>query len=104
MGKGGIIPIRLNGKTYMGWAFALKRFVKGPGLATYLDGTVASSDEKAKGTSSQSNSKVVTWILNFIDPSIILSLQSFRLRACGNIYKNCINRLIRYAHSTWILN
>ena len=34
-------------------------------------------EEKAKATWIQNNSKVVTWILNSIDTSIILSLQSY---------------------------
>ena len=55
----------------------------------YLDGTVTkltvdstnttskTADEKAVATWNQNNAKVVTWILNSVDPSLSMSLQAF---------------------------
>ena len=55
----------------------------------YLDGTVTkltvdstnttskTADEKAVATWNQNNAKVLTWILNSIDPSLSMSLQAF---------------------------
>lgn len=76
MDKNEIIPIKLNGKNYYGWAFHLKHFVAGKGLPSYLDGTVIREDRNAAAWD-QNNSKVVTWILNSIDTCITLWLQSF---------------------------
>ncbi|XXG51957.1 hypothetical protein AAC387_Pa03g0404 [Persea americana] len=96
MDKVDVIPVKLNGTNYMNWSFHLKNFVEGKGLLGYLDGTTqkpttildttakdgASTasktvDEKAVATWNQNNAKVVTWILNSVDPSLSLSLQAF---------------------------
>lgn len=52
----------------------------GHGLLGYQDGTVT-KDDKSAATWDQNNSKVVTWILNSIDPSITNSLQFFSTAA-----------------------
>ena len=80
MEKTNAIQIKFNGSNYSGWAFHLKHFVAGHGLMGYLDGT-ATKDDKSTATWDQNNSKVVTWILNSIDPSITNSLQSFSTAA-----------------------
>lgn len=79
MDKCDIIPIHLTGrKNHMGLSFHLKHFVQGQGLAGFLDGTsLQPTGDKAKANWTQNNSKVVTCILNSVDPSITLSLQSF---------------------------
>lgn len=81
MEKNDIIPICLNGRNYMGWSFHLEHFVKGQGLHGYLDGTTKAptdeKDEKGNYSLDEYNSKVVTWILNSIEPTIALSLHSF---------------------------
>lgn len=81
MDKAEILPIKLNGPNYMGWAFQLQHFVKGKGRNGYLDGTTVAptdgKDEKGQATWDQNNSKVVTWILSSIEPSIALTLHSF---------------------------
>lgn len=73
--KGDIIPVKLNGKNYMGWSFHLEHFVN---LHEYLNGTTTTptdeKDEKGKANWDQNNSKVVTWILNSIEPTIAVSL------------------------------
>lgn len=47
MEKGGIIPVRLSGKSYMVWSFHLKHFVEGR-FAGYLVRTVTiPTEEKA---------------------------------------------------------
>lgn len=49
MEKGGIIPVRLSGKSYMVWSFHLKHFVDGQWCAGYLGRTVTiPTEEKAK--------------------------------------------------------
>ena len=83
MEKVDIIPIKLDGTNYMSWSFHLKNFVTGQGLIGYLDGTTpavtATDDSGAKtlATWNQNNTKVVTWILNSVDPSISLALQAY---------------------------
>lgn len=54
MVKGNPIPVKMNGKNYMGRYFHLKHFVEGQGLGGHLDGTLTKptedKDEKAKAT------------------------------------------------------
>lgn len=76
MDKTKIIPVKLNGKNYSGWAFCLKHFVAKKGLLGYLDDTTI-KDDRNQTNWEQNNSKVITWILNSIDTSISLSLQSY---------------------------
>lgn len=66
-----IIPVKLDGKNYSGWSLHLKHWVTGKCLGGYLDGTIKETD-KTKETWNQNNSKVVTWILRSIDPSVSL--------------------------------
>eukprot|EP00268_Persea_americana_P025756 TRINITY_DN25109_c1_g1_i1.p1 TRINITY_DN25109_c1_g1~~TRINITY_DN25109_c1_g1_i1.p1 ORF type:complete len:194 (+),score=28.25 TRINITY_DN25109_c1_g1_i1:528-1109(+) len=89
MDKNDIIPVKMNGTNCMTWSFHLKNFVEGKGMLGYLDGTVPkplvdsssiasrTADEKAVATWNQNNAKVVTWILNSVDPSLSMSLQAF---------------------------
>lgn len=76
MDKTDTIQIKFDGNNYFGWAFHLNYFVMGHALMGYLDGTVTKEDKTA-ATWDQNNSKEVTWILNSIDPSLSISLQSF---------------------------
>lgn len=99
MDKIDVIPVKLNEKNYGGWSFHLQNFVEGHGLDGYLDETVlapleekskatiittttvptaTTTEEKFAGTWKQNNAKVVTRILNSIDPSIAISLHSFK--------------------------
>ena len=79
MEKSEVIQTKLTGaKNYAGWSFQLRHFVQGQGLTEFLDSSSTEpTQDKAKAKWIQSNSKVVNWILNSIDPSIILSLQSY---------------------------
>lgn len=85
MEKGDIILVKLNGKNYITWSFHLKNFVEGQGMLGDLEGIEIKPtaekgkpvDAKAVTTWSHNNAKVVTWILNSIDPSLSLSLQAF---------------------------
>lgn len=81
MERGDILHIKFNGKNYLSWSFHLHHYMDGQGLGGYLDGTTSApvddKDAKATTTWTQNNSKVVTWILNSIEPSISLSLHSF---------------------------
>ncbi|XXG90666.1 hypothetical protein AAC387_Pa12g2380 [Persea americana] len=89
MDKNDTILVKMNGTNYITWSFHLKNFVEGKCMLGYLDGTVpkpvvdSSStasrtvDEKAVATWNQNNAKVVTWILNSVDPSLSMSLQAF---------------------------
>lgn len=45
-GKRDMIPIKLNGRNYMGWSFHLKHFVEGQGLSMYQDGTIPKATEE----------------------------------------------------------
>lgn len=76
MDKSDSIKIRFNGKNFNRWAFHLQHFVARQGLLEYLDGFVLEG-EKNKSPCEQTTLKLVTWILNSIDPSIVVSLQSF---------------------------
>lgn len=72
MEKGDVILIKLNGM-----ALSPKHFVEEKGSGCYYDQNIASlSDKKTKSTWNQNNSKVVTWILNFIEPNTDRPLQS----------------------------
>ena len=71
----------------MSWAFHLKHFIEGQGMLGYLDGTTikpavdpngtTAADYKTIATWNQQNAKVVTWILNSVDPSFTMALQAF---------------------------
>lgn len=79
MDKIDVIPVKFNGTNYVGWSFHLQHFVEGKGLVEFLHGTTTEpKDAEERHTWSQNNSKVVTWILNSIDPSISLSLHSYK--------------------------
>lgn len=87
MDKVDVISVKFNGTNYMSWAFHPKNFIEGQGMLGYLDGTttkpVADStgttivDDKTIVTWNQRNAKVVTWILNSVDPSFTIALQAF---------------------------
>ena len=79
MEKTDVIQVKLIGaKNYAGWSFQLKHYIQGHRLIEFLDGsTVEPTEDKAKVLWIQNNSKVITWILNLVDPQIILSLQSY---------------------------
>ena len=78
MYKYDVILIKFNGQNYMSWSFHLKNFVEGEGLFCYLDGSIPrpqiTTDSKGLATWSKENAKVVTWILNSIDPSLVVAL------------------------------
>ena len=65
----------------MSWSFHLRNFVEGQGLFGYLDGSIPrphiTTDSKGLATWSKENAKVVTWILNSIDPSLAVALQAY---------------------------
>ena len=81
MEKYDIIPVKFNGNNYMAWSFHLKNFVEGQGLFSYLDGSVpkptTTADTKTLATWSKENAKVITWILNSINPSLAIALQAY---------------------------
>ena len=82
MEKYDVIPIKFNGHNYMSWSFHLKNFVEGEGLFVYFDGTItkpstpSTTDSKALATWSKENTKVITWMLNSIDSSLVVALQA----------------------------
>ena len=71
----------------MAWSFHLKNFVEGQGLFGYVDGSItkptaiSSTDTKALSAWSKDNAKVITWILNSIDPSVAIALQAYTTAA-----------------------
>ena len=83
MDKYDVIPVKFNGQNYMSWSFHLKNFVEGQGLFGYLDGSItkpqitSATDSKSLATWSKENAKVITWILNSIDPSLAVALQAY---------------------------
>lgn len=99
MDKMDVIPVKLTGKNYMTWSFHLKNYVEGKGMLGYLDGTITkptavqdedststaskSANDKAMATWNQNNAKVVTRILNSVNPSLYKLLQ--RPLLCGHI-------------------
>lgn len=59
MDKSEVIPVKSTGKNYMGWSFNIKHFVEGQGLFGYInDTTLEPTEEKAKATWVQNNSKL----------------------------------------------
>ncbi|CAI0429968.1 unnamed protein product [Linum tenue] len=83
------VSVRLNSKNFALWEFQFQIFVQGKGLAGILDGTdkkpsvpPATAAELALWV--QNNAKVMTWLLNSVDSSIVLGL-----------------RLLPDAHSMW---
>ena len=86
MEKCDVIPVKFNGQNYMAWSFHLKNFVEG-GLFGYLDGSItkpqitSATDSKSLATWSKENAKVITWILNSIDPSLAVALQAYTTAA-----------------------
>jgi hypothetical protein len=90
MDKYDVIPIKFNGNNYMAWFFHLKNFVEGQGLFGYLDGSITkptttrTTNTEALSTWSKENAQVVTWVLNFIDPSLAVALQAYT--AATNIW------------------
>ena len=92
MDKIDVIPVKFNGTNNLSWSFHLKNFVKGQGMLGYLDGTTpkpiagttATSTtpvvgDKINATWNQRNAKVITWILNSVDPSFSMALQAFTM-------------------------
>ena len=81
MEKYDVIPVKFNGNNYMAQSFHLKNFVEGQGLFGYLDGSITkpttTTDTKALAIWSKENAKVITWILNSIDPSLAIALQAY---------------------------
>ena len=81
MDKYDVIPVKFNGNNYMAWSSHPKNFVEGQGPFGYLDGSITkpttSTDTKALATWSKENAKVITWILNSIDPSLAIALQAY---------------------------
>ena len=71
----------------MSRSFHLKNFVEGLGLFGYFDGsmtkppTPSNTDSKILATWTKENAKVVTWILNSIDPSLAVALQAYTTTA-----------------------
>eukprot|EP00268_Persea_americana_P001630 TRINITY_DN10493_c0_g1_i1.p1 TRINITY_DN10493_c0_g1~~TRINITY_DN10493_c0_g1_i1.p1 ORF type:complete len:147 (+),score=20.06 TRINITY_DN10493_c0_g1_i1:813-1253(+) len=68
----------------MSWAFHLKNFIEEQEMLGYLDGTTIKPAVDPNGTEDKSiaiwnqrNAKVVTWILNSVDPSFTMALQAF---------------------------
>lgn len=80
MDKNSVIPIKLTGKNYIVWSFHLQHYIRCQGLTEYLNergtGTVQTNGQKGE-VWNQNYSKVVTWILNSVDPSIGLSLYTY---------------------------
>ena len=87
-----VIPVKFNGTNYLSSSFHLKNFVEGQGMLGYLDGTTpkpvagtaATSttpvvDDKIIATWNQHNAKVITSILNSVDPSFSMALQAFTM-------------------------
>ena len=83
MEKYDVIPIKFNEQNYMSWSFHLKNFVEGQGLFGYLDGSItkpqptSTTDSKNLATWSKENARVITWILNSIDPSLVVALHAY---------------------------
>lgn len=79
MDKSSIIPIQQTASKRPGWSIHLKTLRARTRIGCgFLDGaSLEPRDDTAKATWIQDNSKVVTWIVNLVDPSITLSLQSF---------------------------
>ena len=79
MDKSSIIPIQQTASKRPGWSIHLKTLHPRTRIGCgFFDGTsLEPIDDTAKATWIQDNSKVVTWIVNLVDPSITLSLQSF---------------------------
>eukprot|EP00268_Persea_americana_P010392 TRINITY_DN14227_c0_g1_i9.p1 TRINITY_DN14227_c0_g1~~TRINITY_DN14227_c0_g1_i9.p1 ORF type:complete len:116 (-),score=6.66 TRINITY_DN14227_c0_g1_i9:5-352(-) len=76
--------LNLMGKI-MSWTFHLRNFVEEQGLFGYLDGSItrptSTTDSKGLATWSKENARVVTWILNSIDPSLAVALQAYTTAA-----------------------
>ena len=85
-----VLPSKLDGTNYMRWSFHLKNSIKGKGLLGYLDGSnhqpADNTATKTLAAWNQNNAKVVSWILNSVDPTVSLSLRLIpRPLLCGLI-------------------
>ena len=80
-----VIPVKFNGNNYMAWSFHLKNFVEGQGLFGYLNASItkptatSSTNTNALSAWSKDSAKVITWILNSIDPSLAIALQAYTI-------------------------
>ena len=85
MEKYDVIPMKFNGNNYTAWSFHLKNFVEGQGLFGYLNASItkptatSSTNTNALSAWSKDSAKVITWILNSIDPSLAIALQAYTI-------------------------
>lgn len=85
MEKGDFIPIKLNRKNYINWSFHLKHFAEGQGLVSQVhrwDWSLLKKNPLLLGV----KITLVMWILNSVEPSMGLSLQSDMLNHFHKFY------------------
>ncbi|KAM2015000.1 hypothetical protein FF2_044781 [Malus domestica] len=78
------IGVKLNGNNYVYWAYVMKNFLIGKGRWGYVSGMVSipnnPKDEKYVelfAAWEMNNSKIITWINNFVDLTIGMQLAKF---------------------------
>ncbi|CAN0896019.1 Retrovirus-related Pol polyprotein from transposon TNT 1-94 [Linum grandiflorum] len=76
------LGVRFNGTNYSLWEFSFRTFVEGKGLYSYLDGSTPAPTVSVSKTSELlawkiNNAKVLSYIINSVDPAIALTLRAF---------------------------
>lgn len=80
LAKTELLAVKLDGKNDFLWEFQFRNFVQGKELWGFIDRTTAKpssdkADELAKWTTK--NARVISWILNSVEPSIALNLHLY---------------------------
>ncbi|XP_068645241.1 uncharacterized protein [Aristolochia californica] len=75
-------PIRFMGKNYSAWAFQFKLFVMGKDLWGHIDRCdLAPYEAEALSMWTTMDARVMTWILESIEPHLVLHLRSYKTTA-----------------------
>jgi hypothetical protein len=77
------VCVRFTGKNYVVWTFQLEIFFKGKELWGHIDGNekkdlAAEESVVAKAEWDAKDAQIMSWILNSMEPHLILSLRPHR--------------------------
>ncbi|TXG56864.1 hypothetical protein EZV62_018177 [Acer yangbiense] len=71
--------VRFTGKNYSAWEFQFQFFVTGKELCGHIDGSdLAPTEPKELANWKVKDARVMSWILGFVDPLIVLNLRPYK--------------------------